>query len=106
MVTNRDIAGDELIWYQERCGKSEEAYAVMKADLAGARLAWGYLGVNAAWWHIMILALNLNSSMKQLVLGETGMGKRMKVIRFWLINFQPRPLRSRVLWRRDLALRR
>jgi len=99
IVTNRDIPGDELIWwYRERCGKSEEAHSVMKEDLAGGRLPSGYFGVNAAWWHIMILALNLNSAMKRLVLGETWVGKRMKAIRFWLIKLPGRVLRrARIL---------
>ena len=99
IVTNRDIPGDELIWwYRERCGKSEEAHSVMKEDLAGGRLPSGYFGVNAAWWHIMILALNLNSAMKRLVLGETWVGKRMKAIRFWLIKLPGRVLkRARML---------
>ncbi len=99
VVTNRDIPGDELIWwYRERCGKSEEAHSVMKEDLAGGRLPSGYFGVNAAWWHIMILALNLNSAMKRLVLGEAWAGKRMKAIRFWLIKLPGRVLkRARML---------
>ncbi len=94
IVTNRDIPGDELIWwYRERCGKSEEAHSVMKEDLAGGRLPSGYFGVNAAWWHIMILALNLNSAMKGLILGEAWVCKRMKAIRFWLIKLPGRVLR-------------
>jgi len=99
IVTNRDIPGDELIWwYRQRCGKSEEAHSIMKEDLAGGRLPSGYFGVNAAWWHIMILALNLNSAMKRLVLGETWVGKRMKAIRFWLIKLPGRVLsRARML---------
>jgi hypothetical protein len=99
IVTNRDIPGDELIWwYRERCGKSEEAHSVMKEDLAGGRLPSGYFGVNAAWWHIMILAWNLNSAMKRLVLGETWAGKRLKAIRFWLIKLPGRVLkRARML---------
>jgi Transposase DDE domain group 1 len=93
IVTNRDIPGDELIWwYRERCGKSEEAHSVMKEDLAGGRLPSGYFGVNAAWWQIMILALNLNSAMKRLVLGGTWVGKRMKAIRFGLIKLPGRVL--------------
>ena len=99
IVTNRDIPGDELIWwYRGRCGKSEEAHSVMKEDLAGGRLPSGYFGVNAAWWHIMILALNLSSAMKRLVLGGTWVGKRMKAIRFWLIKLPGRVLnRARML---------
>jgi len=93
IVTNRDIAGDELLWwYRERCGKSEEAHSIMKEDLAGGRLPSGYFGVNAAWWQIMILALNLNSAMKRLVLGEKWVDKRMKAIRFWLIKLPGRVL--------------
>jgi hypothetical protein len=42
VVTNREIAGDESIWwYRKRCGKSEEAHSVMKEDLAGGKL-WFY----------------------------------------------------------------
>ena len=34
-----DWDGEKLIrWYHERCGKSEQAHAVMKDDLAGGKL--------------------------------------------------------------------
>jgi len=69
LVTNRDLPGDEIIrWHRERCGKSEEAHGVMKEDLAGGQLPSGFFGENAAWWAIMILAFNVNSLMKGLVL--------------------------------------
>src|SRR5665647_2099409 len=62
IVTNRDIEGSRLInWLHERCGKSEEAHSVMKEDLAGGKLPSSDFGENAAWWWMMILALNLNS---------------------------------------------
>jgi hypothetical protein len=68
IVTHRDIAEDELIWwYRQRCGKSEEGHSVMKEDLVGGRPPSGQFGVTAAWWHIMILGLKLNSAMKRLV---------------------------------------
>ncbi len=36
IVTNRDMEGSELVnWLHKRCGKSEEAHAIMKEDLAG-----------------------------------------------------------------------
>jgi len=42
IVTNMDWAGEGLIhWHHERCGKSEEAHSVMKADLAGGKFASG-----------------------------------------------------------------
>ena len=70
LVTNRTLPGDEVIrWQRERCGKSEEAHAVMKDDLAGGRLPSGLFGANVAWWAIMVLAHNLNALMKHRVLG-------------------------------------
>jgi hypothetical protein len=90
IVTNRDRDGSEVVnWLHDRCGKSEEAHSIMKEDLAGGRLPSSAFGENAAWWGIMILALNLNSAMKQLVL---KVAKRMKALRFSLINLPGRIL--------------
>lgn len=99
IVTNMDWDGEELIhWYHKRCGKSEEAHAVMKEDLAGGKLPCGDFGANAAWWGIMILALNLNATMKKLVLEESWNSRRMKAIRFSLISLPGRVIeRSRRL---------
>jgi hypothetical protein len=91
IVTNRDLPADELIWwYRERCGKSEEAHSIMKGDLAGGKLPSGLFGANAAWWQIMILAFNLNSAMKRLVLGGSWVNRRLKAVRFRLINLPGR----------------
>ena len=80
------------------CGKSEAAHSVMKEDLAGGKLPSGDFGVNAAWWWIMILALNLNAVLKRLVLGGAWATKRLKAVRFALINLAGRVLeRSRSL---------
>jgi len=93
IVTNRDIEGSELVdWLHKRCGKSEEAHAVMKEDLAGGRLPSADFGENAAWWGIMILAFNLNAAMKQLVLKGSWVTKRIKALRFSLINLPGRIL--------------
>ena len=91
IVTNRDIEGNTLInWLHERCGKSEEAHSMMKEDLAGGKLPSSDFGENAAWWWIMVLSLNLNSAMKHLVLAESWTAKRMKALRFSLINLPGR----------------
>lgn len=91
LVTNRDIWGEDVIhWFWERCGKSEEAHGVMKNDLAGGKLPSGSFGENAAWWWCMILAFNLNSLMKHLVLKGEWKRKRMKAIRYWIINIPAR----------------
>jgi hypothetical protein len=93
IVTNRDMEGSELInWLHERCGKSEEAHAVMKEDLAGGRLPSADFGENAAWCGITILAFNLNAAMKQLALQGAWVAKRMKALRFSLINLPGRIL--------------
>ena len=87
IVTNMDWEGQELIhWYHKRCGKSEQAHAVMKDDLAGGKLPSADFGENAAWWWILILAFNLNAMMKKLVLAKSWQPKRMKAVRFSLIN--------------------
>ena len=91
LVTNRDMAGDQIIWWsRERCGKGEEMHAIMKHDLAGGRLPSAQFGANAAWWQIMILAFNLNSLMKHLALPESWETKRLKAVRFGLINLAGR----------------
>ena len=99
MVTNMDWEGEKLIhWLHERCGKSEEAHAVMKDDLAGGKLPSEDFGENAAWWWIMILAFNLNAMMKKLAMGASWISKRMKAIRFSFINLPGRVVtRSRSL---------
>ena len=97
LVTNRDIAGDELIWWhRKRCGKGEEMHKIMKEDLAGGHLPSARFGANAAWWGIMVLAFNLNSLMKRLVLPKEWAPKRLKAIRFGFINLAGRlVIRSR-----------
>ena len=87
LVTNRlTMPGDALIrWHRERCGMNEKAHAVMKDDLAGGKMPSALFGVNAAWWTIMIIAMNLNTAMKRLVLGAEWATKRMKAIRINLI---------------------
>ena len=94
VVTNRSIAADELIWWsRQRCGKGEEVHSVLKSDLAGGRMPSGLFGANAAWWAISVLAFNLNSAMKRLVLGEQWVGKRLKAVRFALIALPGRVMR-------------
>jgi hypothetical protein len=94
VVTNKKEAGDQVIWWlRERCGKSEEAHAVLKSDLAGGQLPSALFGANAAWWALAILAHNLNTAMKKLVLGKTWVAKRMKALRFHLIALPGRVVR-------------
>jgi len=105
IVTNigyEEMNGEDLIhWLHKRCGKSEEVHAVMKDDLAGGKLPSADFGENAAWWWIMILALNLNVMMKKLALEPSMEATRMKRIRFSIINIPGRIIkRSRELFLR------
>jgi Transposase DDE domain group 1 len=94
VVTNKKEAGDQVIWWlRERCGKSEEVHAVLKTDLAGGQLPSALFGANAAWWALAILAHNLNTAMKKLVLGKSWVTKRMKALRFHLIALPGRVVR-------------
>ena len=65
-------------------------HAIMKHDLAGGQLPSAQFGANAAWWGIMVLAFNLNSLMKRLALPEGWESKRLKAVRFGLINLAGR----------------
>jgi hypothetical protein len=100
VVTNLDWDGEAVVlWLRERCGKSEEAHSIMKSDLAGGQLPSAHFGANAAWWAIMLLALNLNEAMKRLVLGGRWATARLKAIRFQLIHLPGRVLaRARQLF--------
>jgi hypothetical protein len=83
--------GSELVlWHWERCGKSEEVHATLKNDLAGGHLPCGHIGGNAAWWAITVLAYNLNTAMKRIVLGDSWATKRLKAIRFAFIHIAGR----------------
>jgi len=99
LATNRSLPGDKLIWWsRKRCGKGEEMHKIMKEDLAGGQLPSARFGANAAWWGIMVLAFNLNSVMKRLVLPKQWVSKRLKAIRLGFINVAGRLLvRSRQL---------
>jgi hypothetical protein len=91
LVTNRGDDGAELVrWHYERCGKSEEAHALMKTDLAGGTLPSGKFGANAAWWGIMLLSYNLHAAMRLLALPGGLKKKRLKAIRFALIDVPAR----------------
>ena len=69
---------------------SQVIMSLILLNLAGGKLPSGSFGENAAWWWCMILAFNLNSLMKNLVLRGEWKNKRMKAIRYWIINIPAR----------------
>ena len=50
---------------------SQMVLALVLLNLAGGKLPSADFGENAAWWWIMILALNLNAMMKKLALADS-----------------------------------
>jgi hypothetical protein len=59
VVTNRAVAGDQVIWWlRERCGKSEEVHSAMKSDLAGGQMPSGLFGANAAYYGVYDIGAN------------------------------------------------
>jgi hypothetical protein len=87
VATNMNWYGECIIhWYRERCGNSEHVHGEMKESFGGGQLPSGKFGANAAWWWIMVLALNLTSMLKSLALTKSWKRKRMKRVRYWLIN--------------------
>lgn len=94
VVTTLEGDGEAIIWWlRERCGRSEEAHAVMKEDLAGGVLPSKRFGANAAWWTMMVLAFNLNVTMKRQVLGGEWMRRRMKAVRLHVLQVGGRLVR-------------
>ena len=88
IVTNRreEDAAALIAWHYGRCGKSEEAHAIMKEDFTGGRFPSALFGANAAWWAMMVLSMNLQMVMKRMVLGKDWLPKRMKAVRFGVIT--------------------
>lgn len=87
VVTNLDWDGEKVIlWHDERCGKSEEAHKILKEDFAGGKMPSGEFGVNAAWWQVAVLAMNVSAVMSRVILGGEWISRRMKAIRFLIIN--------------------
>lgn len=87
IVTNLDWAGELVIhWLRKRCGKSEEVHSVIKTDMAGGHIPSQLFGANAAWWGISILAVNIHVLFKTYCLGGNLVSKRLKAVRFHIIN--------------------
>lgn len=86
--------GDELIrWHHKRGGNSEKAHSVLKSDLGAGQMPTDRFGANAAWWQIALIAFNLHVIMQTKVLGRQGLGRRLKSVRFSLLNVPGRVIR-------------
>jgi hypothetical protein len=76
-------AGREIIlWHRERCGKSEQAHDILKNEFGGGHVPSYHFGVNAGWWNIAVLAMNVISVMKRFFLPCGNEACRMKTLRY------------------------
>ena len=77
-----DKPGGEIIkWHRGRCGKSEQAHDILKNDFGGGHVPSHLFGVNAAWWNIAVLAMNVSNMLKMFFLPEGFRDCRMKKLR-------------------------
>jgi hypothetical protein len=77
-----DRPGDEIItWHRGGCGKSEQAHDILKNDFGGGHVPSHLFGVNAAWWNIAVLAMNVSDMLKMFFLPEGLRDCRMKKLR-------------------------
>jgi hypothetical protein len=75
--------GDEIIlWHRERCGKSEQAHDILKNDFGGGHVPSYQFGVNAVWWNIAVLAMNVSNAIKRFFLPRCYKSCRMKTLRY------------------------
>ena len=78
-----DQSGDEIIlWHRQRCGKSEQVNDIVKNDFGGSHVPSHLFGVNAAWWNIAVLAMNVSNVMKRFFLPNRYASYRMKTLRY------------------------
>jgi hypothetical protein len=78
-----DKSGDEIIlWDRERCGKSEQAHYILKNEFGGGHVPSYQFGVNAGWWNIAVLAMNVINVMKRFFLPRGYESCRMKTLRY------------------------
>ena len=78
-----DQPGNKILhWHRERCGKSEQAHDILKNEFGGSHVPSYYFGVNAGWWNIAVLAMNVINVMKRFFLPRGYESYRMKTLRY------------------------
>ena len=94
VVTNRDLPGDELIrWYRQRCGKGEEAHSVLKGGPCGGQAAVGEVRVERRVVGHRGVGVQSELGDERLVLGGEWVSRRLKAVRFGIINLAGRVVR-------------
>jgi hypothetical protein len=92
VVSNRwEFSGAELLrWHWAKAGTIEHVHDVTKNELGAAVPPCGRFGANAAWYRLSLLAYNILSAMKSLVLPAALSAARPKRLRFALFTMAGR----------------
>jgi hypothetical protein len=92
VVSNRrELGGAELLrWHWAKAGTIEHVHDVTKNELGAAVPPCGRFGANAAWYRLSLLAYNILSAMKSLVLPASVSAARPKRLRFVLFTLPGR----------------
>lgn len=92
VVSNRrDLSGEKVLrWHWAKAGTIEHVHDVTKNELGAAVPPCGRFGANAAWYRLSLLAYNILSAMKSLVLPTSLSAARPKRLRFALFTMAGR----------------
>ena len=92
VVSNRwELSGEHLLrWHWAKAGTIEHVHDVTKNELGAAVPPCGRFGANAAWYRLSLLAYNILSAMKSLVLPPVLSAARPKRLRFALFTMAGR----------------
>ncbi len=92
VVSNRgELSGEQLLqWHWAKAGTIEHVHDVTKNELGAAVPPCGRFGANAAWYRLSLLAYNILSAMKSLVLPAPLSAARPKRLRFVLFTIAGR----------------
>ncbi len=87
IVTNMDLnANDLILWHRKRCGNSEQEHSRITEDLSGGRFPNSDFKVNAFWWMLNIIELNLLKMFQRFCLNKNERRIRLKKLRFNLFH--------------------
>ncbi len=86
-----ELSGAHLLrWHWAKAGTIEHVHDVTKNELGAAVPPCGRFGANAAWYRLSLLAYNILSAMKSLVLPAALSAARPKRLRFALFTMAGR----------------